>query len=65
MTDDTDALAALFLDVTESEEVVERQEEGPSHAPVEDTTRDGIPAMARDGLEDALGTTYDAADEPS
>lgn len=58
MTDDTDELADLFLDISGEETLTETQEEGHSHAPIEDG-RDEIPDVTRDGLEDAVDASFD------
>lgn len=55
MTDKTDELRDIFLDVSDTETVIERQVEGASKAPVEgDDAADAIRSVAEDGLEDAV-----------
>lgn len=60
MTHNTDDLAALFVDVSGTGTVTERQEETPSHAPIEDD--DEVPDLTRNGLEDAVGASFDHDD---
>ena len=57
MTDDTDELADIFLEVSGEETLTETQEEGHSHAPIEDD--DDIPDPTEDGLEDAVDESFD------
>lgn len=57
MTSDTDDLAAIFVDVSGTGTVTERQEETPSHAPIED--EDELPDLTEDGLEDAVGASFE------
>ena len=57
MTDDTDDLAAIFVDVSGTGTVTERQEETPSHAPIEED--DEVPDLTRDGLEDAVDASFE------
>lgn len=59
MTDQTDELAAIFLDISGDGTLVERQEECPSHAPIEDA--DEFPDVTRDGLEDAVDVSFEHA----
>lgn len=61
MSDQTDELAAIFLDISGDGTLVERQEEGPSHAPIEDA--DEVPDVTRDGLEDAVGVSFEHTDD--
>lgn len=60
MTDDTDDLAAIFVDVSGTGTVTERQQESPSHAPIEED--DEVPDLTRDGLEDAVDASFEHAD---
>ena len=57
MTHDTDELAAIFVDVSGTGTVTERQEESPSHAPIEDDHE--VRDLTQDGLEDAVGTGFE------
>ena len=57
MTSDTDDLAAIFVDVSGTGTVTERQVETPSHAPIEDDAE--LPDLTEDGLEDAVGTSIE------
>jgi hypothetical protein len=54
MTDKTDELRDIFLDVSDTETVTERQVEGASKAPVEGDDADAIRSVAEDGLDDAV-----------
>lgn len=60
MTDHTDELAAIFLDISGDGTLVERQEEVPSHAPIEGD--DEVPDLTRDGLEDAVDVSFEHTD---
>lgn len=62
MGNDTDRLTDIFLDVAEEGTLVETQEEGPSHAPIEDATLEAVPDLTRDGLEDAVDGSIDPPD---
>lgn len=57
MTEHTDELAAIFLEVSGEATVTETQEEGHSHAPIEE--RNVVPDVRRDGLEDAVDPSFD------
>lgn len=58
MSADTDALRDLYVDVTGQETVTDRQEEGPSHDPIEDRERTLQEAVSQaitdDGLDAAM-----------
>jgi hypothetical protein len=60
MTQDTDDLAAIFVNVSGTGTVIERQEESPSHAPIEEA--DEVPDLTRDGLEDAVDASFEHSD---
>ena len=60
MTDQTDELASIFLEISGDGTLVERQEEAPSHAPIEDANE--VPDVTRDGLEDAVDVSFEHTD---
>ena len=61
MTDKTDELRDIFLDVSEDGTVTERQDEGASKDPVDETTATAE-EEARAGLEDGLDDAVAGAD---
>lgn len=60
MTDDSDDLADIFLEVSGVETLTETQEESHSHAPIEDGEE--VPDVTRDGLEDAVDESFERSD---
>lgn len=58
MTDKTDDLRDIFLEVSDDGTVTERQREGPSKAPVDpsdaEATARAVRAVREDGLDDAV-----------
>lgn len=66
MTDKTDDLRDIFLDVADEETLTEHQEEGPSRDPIEDSDAELEAAVVRstreDGLDDAVDGDYGDSD---
>lgn len=60
MSNDTDDLTAIFLDISGEETLTEPQEEGPSHAPIEVSDDDVDPT--EDGLDDAVDSSFELVD---
>lgn len=60
MGSDTDDLTAIFLDISGEETLTERQEEAPSHAPIE--ADDDAVDVTEDGLEDAVDVSFERVD---
>lgn len=65
MTDETDDLRAIFLEVSEDGTVTERQVEGPSKDPVEERDAAVAEQAAASALEDGLDDAVDGFDYSS
>lgn len=62
MTDKTGELREIFLDVSDDGTVTERQEEGPSKAPVEQRDAEVAATVAESAREDGLDDAVDGLD---
>lgn len=60
MSNDTDDLTAIFLDISGKETLTELQEEGPSHAPIE--VDHDVTDVTEDGLDDAVDSSFELVD---
>lgn len=62
MPENTDALKEIFLDVAGESTIVERQEESPSHDPIEERDAEIEEAVSvsvrNDGLDEAIDTGF-------
>lgn len=64
MTDDTDALRDIFLDVTGEETLTEHQEEAPSHDPIGERETELERHVSAAALDDGLGDAVAGSGAP-